>query len=329
MRATAGRRATTVTSRRPPQPRPDVYLAYWTFAANRQAIYEHRLRGEDQPWTDDDILQRYRFCNAFRASDRVSQYLIREVIYAPPDLTAEDRILRTVLFRLFSKPSTWELIERACGAVTADSFDTAAIGSVLDAAMASGETLYTSAFILCANRAYGHDRKHRNHLALLEAMRADRLPDRLLEAPSLQEVYLTLRGYPLIGPFMAYQLAIDINYGPDVRFDENEFTVPGPGALRGLAKVFEDLGDYTPQDAVHWLVEQQANVKAQLDVDPPKLSDKRPLHAIDCQNLLCEVDKYARVRFPHLRSNRQRIKQKFAPAGALPEPYFPPRWKLG
>ena len=78
-----------------------------------------------------------------------------------------------------------------------------------------------------------------------------------------------------------------------------------------LAKVFENLGDYSPQDAIHWLVNQQANVGQQLGVSPPTLLG-RPLHAIDCQNLLCEVDKYARVAFPHLRSNRTQIKQSRA-----------------
>jgi hypothetical protein len=199
---------------------------------------------------------------------------------------------------------------------------------VLDEAMESGCTLYTSAFILCANRAYGHARKHRNHLALVTEMLGNRLPERVLEAPSLEEIYVALRAYPLIGPFMAYQLAIDLNYGPDVAFSEDDFTVPGPGALRGLAKIFVNLGDYSPQDAIHWLVEQQHKVLKTLGVRPPNLLNERPLHAIDCQNLLCEVDKYARVKFPHLRSDRLRIKQVFAPAGELPDPFFPPRWGL-
>jgi hypothetical protein len=311
-----------------PRPRHEVYLAYWAFAAKRHEIYEQRLAGKPGPWTKDEILLRYRFCNVFRASDRVSQYLIRDVVYAPTGLDGRDRFLRTVLFRLFSKPSTWELIEGRCGPVKADVFDPESIGTVLDEAMDSGRTLYTSAFILCANRAYGYTRKHRNHLALVTAMLKDRLPERILEAGSLEQVYLALRDYPLIGPFMAYQLAIDINYGPDLTFSEDDFTVPGPGARRGLAKVFESLGDYSPQDAIHWLVEQQSAVGEKLDVPPPQLSGRRPLHAIDCQNLLCEVDKYARVKFPHLRSDRRRIKQVFAPAGELPDPFFPPRWDL-
>ena len=327
MRKVAKSRAPTGV-RSVPRPRPEVYFAYWAFAAKRHEIYEQRLAGKPGPWTEDEILLRYRFCNVFRASDRVSQYLIRDVVYAPAGLDGRDRFLRTVLFRLFSKPSTWELIERRCGPVKADGFDPESVGTVLDEAMDSGQTLYTSAFILCANRAYGYARKHRNHLALLTAMLKDRLPERILEARSLEKVYLALREYPLIGPFMAYQLAIDINYGPDLTFSEDDFTVPGPGARRGLTKMFESLGDYSPQDAIHWLVEQQNTVEEKLGVRPPQLNGRRLLHAIDCQNLLCEVDKYARVKFPHLRSDRRRIKQVFAPVGELPDPFFPPRWNL-
>jgi hypothetical protein len=155
----------------------------------------------------------------------------------------------------------------------------------------------------------------------------DGLPEEILEAETLEQVYLRLRDYPLIGPFMAYQLATDLNYGPDLEFDENDFTVPGPGAIRGLTKVFYDLGDYSPADAIHWLVDQQERVEESLGIAAPKLHGRR-LHAIDCQNLLCEVDKYARVQFPELTTNRSRIKQSFTPAGDLPDPFYPPGWGL-
>src|SRR5687767_8581483 len=92
------------------RPRCDVFDAYWHFAAERQAIFFRRFRNELPPWTDDPILRMFKFCNAYRASDRVSQFLIRNVIYES-DLSAEDTLLRTVLFRLFSKIETWQLLE--------------------------------------------------------------------------------------------------------------------------------------------------------------------------------------------------------------------------
>jgi hypothetical protein len=51
---------------------------------------------------------------------------------------------------------------------------------------------------------------------------------------------------------------------------------------------------------------------------------------IDCQNLLCEVDKYARVAHPRIagRTGRTRIKQKFEPTLTPIELFYPPKWKL-
>ena len=60
-----------------------VFDYYWRFAAERLAIYYRRLKGLPAPWTEDPILAAYRFTNTYRALDRVTQYLIREVQYHP------------------------------------------------------------------------------------------------------------------------------------------------------------------------------------------------------------------------------------------------------
>ena len=56
----------------------------------------------------------------------------------------------------------------------------------------------------------------------------------------------------------------------------------------------------------------------------------RPLQLIDCQNLFCEVDKYARVAHPEVAgaSGRTRIKQKFTPRPAPIPQWYPPKWGL-
>jgi hypothetical protein len=309
-----------------PTPRPEVFRTFWSFAAERHRIFEARVAGEPGPWTSDPILAEYRFCNAFRASDRVSQDLIR-VAYASPVFSAEDVFVRVVLHRLFSRPETWALLDERAGGLTASTFDPQALGIVLDEAFAAGTKLYTGAFILCADPAFGFRRKHRNHLALVAAMLDDGVPARIEAASSLEAVYRELLTWPLLGPFMAYQIAIDLNYSPLLNADESEFTVPGPGALRGLRKVFADLGDVSPAAAVHWLVDYQDRVERDLGIEPPTLFG-RPLQAIDCQNLLCEVDKYCREAFPELVSNRTRIKQRFNPDPRPLPLIYPPKWNL-
>ena len=310
-----------------PVPRQQVFDAYWHFAAERQRIYLARLAGKPAPWTEDPILAEFKFCNAFRASDRVSQYLIRDVIYSEPALAPEELLLQIVIFRLFSKPETWELLE-AGGGVDRDALYSGRLGELLDLAVARGQKLYTGAFILCATRAYGFPRKHRNHLALLEEMmRPGGLSRSVATAGSLHDVYEALHRYPLIGPFMAYQLAIDINYSELCDFEENDTTVAGPGALRGIGKCFTDRDGLRPEQLIMWMTERQDQEFNRLGIEFPGLFG-RPLQAIDIQNLFCEVDKYSRVAFPELKSNRSRIKSRFAARPELPSPFFPPKWGL-
>jgi hypothetical protein len=309
-----------------PIARPEVFDAYWRFAAERQAIFFRRLRGDPPPWSDDPILQTYKFCNAYRASDRVSQFLIRDVIYQP-GFSPEDAFLRIVLFRLFSKIATWQLLERTHGPIAARSFDPDALATTLDAALDRGETVYTNAFILAAGNPFGHRRKHRNHLALAEVMLRDGLPRQIARTRALEAVFRLLLDYPLIGPFMAYQLAVDLNYSELIDFDENDFTMPGPGAERGIRKCFVDTGSWSFPRIIHWMVELQNEEFARLGIAFQSLWG-RPLHAIDCQNLFCELDKYARVAFPDLPSNRLRVKTRFVAHAAAICYFYPPKWGI-
>lgn len=312
-----------------PTPRRPVFDAYWRFAAERQRIFEARLEDSGGPWTDDPILARYKFCNSFRASDRISQYLISQVIYDPAagDLAPEDVFLRIVLFRLFSKESTWEALEDATGGVRRETLDTERLGDLLDE-LRREQPIYTAAFILCAHDAYGHRAKHRNHLELVRRMFAPgALGAQVAQAGRLEDVYDALRQWPMIGAFMGYQLAVDLNYSDHLSFDENDFTVPGPGAVRGLQKVFSDFGDRTPRQLIMDMVARQDEHFERLGLPWAGLFG-RPLHAIDCQGLFCETDKYARVAFPELASNRVRIKQEFRDPKARIDLFYPPKWQI-
>lgn len=315
--------------KRSPIPRPGIYELYWYFANERQAIFERRIRGEPGPWTDDPILQTYKFCNVYRAADRVSQYLIRHVAYHDELVTPADRLFQIVAFRTFSRPEMWESLRRALGHYPRLSdLGDGRLGAALDALKASGDKLYTGAFILCAADAYGQGGKHRNHVELFRHMfLQDRLAERLLAATSLRQIYELLHAYPLMGDFMSYQIAIDLNYSDLINFDENDFVQAGPGALRGLRKAFLSLGDYSPQEAIMWMVQSQRQEFTRLGYDFHSLRG-RPLHAIDCQGLFCELDKYCRQAVPELASTRTHIKARFTPASETLHLFFPPKWGI-
>jgi alpha-glutamyl/putrescinyl thymine pyrophosphorylase clade 1 len=51
----------------------------------------------------------------FRAADRVSQYMIRDVCYQEEPCPPEDRLFQIAAFRTFSKPGTWRAVRDVLG----------------------------------------------------------------------------------------------------------------------------------------------------------------------------------------------------------------------
>jgi len=309
----------------------EVYESYWRFAAERQAIFFRRARGEAQPWTDDPVLATYKFTNAYRAADRVSQFLIRHVIYRE-DLpgTPREVFFRILLFKLFNKIETWELLVQVFGPITFEDYRFAHYDTVLQNALRDGHRLYSAAYIMPpGSQAFGRSAKHQNNLLLLERMMKERLPERLGQTRTMQDGFEQLRAYPTIGDFLAYQFITDINYSEITDFSEMDFVVPGPGARDGLRKCFVDPGGLNDPELIRRMVDLQEYEFERLGLNFQPLWGRR-LQLIDCQNLFCEVDKYARVVHPQIigRTGRTRIKQKFVPT---PEPinyFFPPKWQL-
>lgn len=308
-----------------------VFDSYWRFAVERQNVFFRRLAGEPGPWTTDPIVLAHKFTNAYRASDRVSQYLVRHVIYREDLPTSGTEVLfRTLLFKLFNKIETWKLLEQTFGAITFKDYCFEHYDEVLSQAMRAGKRIYSAAYIMPpGSSAFGHSAKHQNHLRLLERMMADNLAGQLEKMQRMQQAFELLRSYPTIGDFLAYQFVTDINYSEITNFSEMDFVVPGPGAKDGIRKCFADSAGLNEAELIRLMVDNQEREFERLGISFQSLWGRR-LQLIDCQNLFCEVDKYARVAHPDVSgiSGRTRIKQKFSPTGALVDPWYPPKWGI-
>ncbi len=277
------------------------------------------------------MLGTYKFTNAYRASDRVSQYLIRNVIYRPdlPSTTTEI-CFRILLFKMFNKIETWELLETTFGRITHEEYTFESYDRVLTAAMQSGRRIYSAAYIMPpGEKTFGHSAKHQNHLLLLESMMRTGLPGRLADSPTMRDGFALLRQYPCVGDFLAYQFITDLNYSELTDFSEGEFVMPGPGALDGIHKCFADLGGLEEADVIRRTAEAQESEFERLGLEFETLWGRR-LQLIDCQNLFCEISKYARVAYPHIggSTGRTRIKQKYKFGGLPIEYWYPPKWGI-
>ena len=306
-----------------------VYDSLWRFALERQEVFFRRLEGYSPPWTLDPILARFKFTNAYRASDRVSQYLIRHVIYEGSQ-SLEEVFFRTILFKVFNRIETWELLKARTGEIEYISYSFDMYDKVLSQALAEGRAIYSAAYIMpSGGRVFGHSRKHRNHLKLIERMMEDELPQRIAGARSMRDAFGMLRSYPTIGDFLAYQFVTDLNYSEVTDFSEMEFVIPGPGALDGIHKCFTDLGGLTEADLIRMVTERQEEEFERLGLPFRDLWGRR-LQLIDCQNLFCEVSKYARLKHPEIKgvSGRSRIKQVYRPTEKPVQYWYPPKWGI-
>lgn len=309
--------------------RTKVYDTYWEFACERQNIFVRKLMGKTCDLTDDVILKEYKFTNAYRASDRVSQYLIKNVIYQN-GYTEEDTIFRILLFKIFNSIDTWKKLENYFARIDYKDFDVDHYGKVLKYYFNKGETLYSGAYIMPSGKtSFGQERKFMNHLMLIDYMMKNKITAQIIQAHKLEEIYNILLSYPMMGSFLAYQYAIDINYSELVNHDEMEFVVAGPGARAGIRKCFSNSQEYLPEYIIRYMCECQEEEFKRLDLNFRVLGDRK-LQLIDCQNIFCETDKYSRVKYPDIVdcNGRTRIKQRYRMKNGEIDFFYPPKWGI-
>lgn len=302
---------------------------YWKFCSERQSVYMKRVNGLNAPWTNDKIISEFKFTNVYRASDRVSQYLIRNVIYKG-NQSPEEVIFRILLFKIFNKIETWEYLKNSVGEIEYKQFNLAKYTKALTTLYNSDQTVYSAAYIMPSGgkfNKFGH--KHEMHLNLLMHMMKDKLPSKIENSKSMQEAYQILLSYPTIGNFLGYQFITDINYSEITNFSEKEFVVPGPGALDGISKCFTSIGNYSNEDVIAYMCDTAEENMKRLGLKFESLWG-RELQLIDCQNIFCEVSKYTRVSHPEIQglSGRTKIKQKFKQNETPFKPWFPPKWGI-
>ena len=315
------------------EPTP-VFNAYWLLAAERMEIFFKRLKEEEAPWTKDTILQEGKFTNSYRVLDRVTQYLIKEIQQKTPkkgkDENIEEQVFRTLLFRIFNKIETWKLLMDNLGEISWKKYNRKKYEDVLTHALERGDTIYSVAYIMpTGGKEYDSKAKHTMHLDLIEQMMKDGVPRQLNKVGMMKEAFKILKSYDSIGGFLAYQYVTDINYTRVTNFSEMEFVVPGPGAHRGIEKCFRKHDSIDHTEIIELVTKYQREEFKRMKIDFESLFG-RPLQLIDCQNLFCEIDKYARVAFPEYNTEKSptKIKQKYKEGKIISHVVLPEKWGM-
>lgn len=278
-------------------------LLHW--ATEREKIRLAKASGQPQPWTNDPILQKYRFCNVRRRDDRVSQWLLNNVYNQYEKFSNISTFIQVVaLCRWINWPPTIKEIVgpdimKDDGLVGHDYVDLFGVGDLIDNTVKVGTKAWTGAYMVRApsQKKYPGMTKGRFVTdvvvgALNGSEVNTRLTSALTNTSKSEVVWAVLRTVPNYGAFMAGQIVADLTYTPVLSHatDLNTWAPQGPGSVRGYNRlVGRPLKAKIPYD--EWS-ERLQGWREEV-ADATGLTD---MTLMDLQNCLCETDKFLRVK---------------------------------
>lgn len=269
------------------------------FIKERHSVFLKKEAGKPKPWTKDEILQQYKFCNVHREDDWVSRWIAEN--WREPAQNDPNIWFAMVIARLVNWPDSLRVIMSAVISPAGKRYgatikwDVNQFLNAMQARRDAGEKMYTGAYMIHADRHFDYTFQYQAVEIFTPMWEARKTFP--AKARTLREVFEWLKQFECMGDFMAAQVIADIKYCP--AFDETRmsdwwtFAAPGPGSRRGLGRVIWNDKDYKWKEP-EW---QYALSVLQRDIDIMVTVAGMPrLHAQDLQNCLCEFDKYLRVK---------------------------------
>ena len=269
---------------------------YWM--NERTLIQIKKDRGDPWPWTEDEILKEFKFTNAFRENDKTTVWF-RENIREPLR-DSSDVYMATIIFRWFNLIETGEIL---LAHNLIKEWDPDKAYEVI----IPQKKWITGAYMIKSPTGRNKVRGICQTITTLWNCRLkflDKCPWQ-----SIENMTNYLQGYPFLGPFLAYEIATDLRhtYIGEGAKDKLTWANAGPGAMRGLNRIYDRPLDYTSKRH-DWCKE----MSFLLSLSPQRFKNIGPrFHSLelrDIEHSLCEFDKYERVR-----NGQGRPRSKYSP----------------
>ena len=250
---------------------------------------------QPKPWTNNPILQNYKFTNVRREHDKTTIRLL-DLLRENANASYGNKIMNIVLYRLFNKIETSQLM----GWVDFSHYDDEALRAKL-ANAAPGFVYFTNAFYTTGMRqgfrkCYPEEKFEPIVIARVCNDMKHTVYQAIRNAKTPMDVIDALQLFNGIGNFLSYQMFVDLTYLPEFPWSENEFVVSGPGCIAGLSELFTDRDGLSYDELLFWLrdncpITREECIK--LMVDLPE--EDRYMNLMSLENCMCELSKYIRA----------------------------------
>jgi hypothetical protein len=281
------------------------YEAMFKFLRERHLVYLRRAQGQPAPWTEDWILQSYRFCNIYRELDTVTLWIARNLL--APNNDHPDLWWFATVARFFNKPSTLQfMLENDL--IDPDNFKPAKFMAKIENLRTSSGPVFNPAYIINGVPKKGSPNRGSKVGSLaydvFEPILAGRQAIRDAIPKGFQATLDALGTFHGMGPFMANQIAVDLSYSSKAlknAHDLNTVISPGPGTAKGIKFILGTLGkEGTAPRADQYTVMQELRRLSHLEKYWPvdSLGGSScfkgfvPLTIPNVSNSCCETSKY-------------------------------------
>lgn len=271
-------------------------LLHWI--SEREEIRKLKESGAPPPWTEDPILQTYRFCNVRRRHDKVSQWLINNFYtYAKDDpfiCRSDDFLQFAALNRFINWPPTLLNVYGA-GWHGTTHYDPKIITNAILNRQTRGEKIFSNAYMIRGGAEKGVPKipyivevtcgiNIKRHAPVIR---------KALKTGSREKVALAFGFINNWGTFMSGQVTDDLTWSPLLAnpVDDTTWAPIGPGSSKGFNRMLKKPL-HTPIKPKEWSRKLQLFRKWIITELGDEFSDMT-LH--DVQNCLCEISKYCRV----------------------------------
>lgn len=255
---------------------------FWEFCQERESIRLKKEVGEPPPWTEDNLLKKFHFCNIRREHDRGTQYYLKQIV--PEAESYEDLVWRTTLYRLINNVEWFENLGFSSPNVEVfGKSDWEVEKQSITRAINEARPPYSYAYIVL-QQPDGKSRKEHlfESLAWMEKRLDAAVSGEILDAKRLREVWEILQRTPYVGPFISLQIYRDLILVGAIPFSDDDFVYIGPGARTGLKMIF-GTDDYKMQ----YLALEKLR-----DTCPPNLN----LNLGDIEHASCEFRKFLKLQ---------------------------------
>lgn len=269
---------------------------FFNFIYERQLVwYKRFVLKQTLPWTDDKILQTFKFINMYRELDRCTLYILKKL----KNISNREKLLLNItFFRFFNKDEIYKQLRIPI----LEKINKKELVKKFEREKLLKKTVFNDAYLISSGN------KKEKYLSVIDSLKfleknAKEIIQKIDESKQPEESFEALLKIPMIGPFLACEIWTDLSYFNFFKqgWTDNDFVNIGPRAKWGLQILYgEKISKKEQQRKLKHLHNIQKEILEKINSKIPwgkisyknAFSNKPFLSLTNIEGALCEFRKY-------------------------------------